>query len=214
MTLSTLPESVFQLIVAVLVGALIGLEREYHDKSAGFRTIIFISVGSTLFTIVSITLGGPGDQARIAAQIVTGVGFLGAGTILQNGGGKLVGLTTAAMIWVVAAVGVAIGSGQYVLAGAATVVILLVLWVFPIIDSKLDPIRDLYHYTVVVSITSDALDKVAAVFAAEGLKVLSATRSRKHQMITCVFSVAGARNKHQQATNKIVAMPEIEEFHL
>jgi putative Mg2+ transporter-C (MgtC) family protein len=118
--------------MAVLIGGVIGAEREFRDKSAGFRTLIFICVGACLFTIGSIELGGPGDPVRIAAQIVSGIGFLGAGAILRNGV-KITGLTTAATIWLVAALGMAIGGGLYLLTGAAAVV-LVVLWIFR--DSK------------------------------------------------------------------------------
>ena len=90
--------------LAILIGGLIGAEREYRDKAAGFRTLIFITLGSTLFTMFSARLGGPEDPVRIAANIVTGIGFLGAGTILRGEHG-VTGLTTAAAIWLSAALG-------------------------------------------------------------------------------------------------------------
>ncbi len=103
-------EDVARLLFAVLVGGLIGAEREYRDKVAGFRTIIFICLGATLFTLFSVKLGGAGDPARIAANIVSGVGFLGAGAILRSGE-RVTGLTTAASIWTTAAIGLAAGRG-------------------------------------------------------------------------------------------------------
>ncbi|HQN43268.1 MAG TPA: MgtC/SapB family protein, partial [Anaerolineaceae bacterium] len=92
------PEDLLKIVLAVLVGGLIGIEREYRDKAAGFRTLIFICVGAALFTILSVRLAGDKDPTRIAASIVTGVGFLGAGVILRDGG-RVIGLTTAAAIW-------------------------------------------------------------------------------------------------------------------
>lgn len=117
-----------RLLVAVVLGALIGLERERHNHPAGLRTMSMVSVGSCLFTLLGASLfRGPGeDPTRIAAQIVTGVGFLGAGAILRDGGG-IRGLTTAATIWVVAAIGMAAGFGAYVLAIGGTALVLLAL---------------------------------------------------------------------------------------
>jgi len=121
-----------KLIVAVLAGAAIGLERERAGKPAGLRTNILICLGSALLMDLSmhvgILVGGPriGDPGHIAAQIVTGIGFLGAGTIMQSRG-VVLGLTTAATIWVVAAIGMIIGAGQYVEAVGSTLVVLVVL---------------------------------------------------------------------------------------
>ena len=117
-------ELIRRLITAALLGALLGFEREVHQKSAGLRTNILIAVGSALFTLMSIEMSGPsGDPARIAAQIVTGIGFLGAGAIMRTGAG-VQGLTTAAAVWVNAAVGVASGGGAYHLAFIATAITL------------------------------------------------------------------------------------------
>jgi putative Mg2+ transporter-C (MgtC) family protein len=123
-------QDLIKLLFAAIAGAVIGFERELHDKPAGFRTMILIAVGAALFTILSIHMVGDSDVAdrtRIAAQIVTGVGFLGAGAILHARGG-VVGLTTAATIWAVASVGMAFGSGQYLLGILATVLVTAVLF--------------------------------------------------------------------------------------
>ena len=116
------------ILCSVLCGLLVGVERQFKQKPAGARTLTLISVGSTLFTFASILMAGPqGDRGRIAAQVVTGVGFLGAGAIIQNRG-TIVGLTTGATIWTVAAIGVLVGGG-YAAAGivlTALVVLMLV----------------------------------------------------------------------------------------
>jgi len=116
-----------RIVLAAVLAAVVGYERETADKPAGMRTHILVGVGSTLFTLVS-AYGFPGysEPTRIAAQIVTGVGFLGAGTIFR-GEGFVMGLTTAATIWAVAALGMAVGAGMYVTAIAATVVMYVVL---------------------------------------------------------------------------------------
>ncbi|MEN3038614.1 MAG: MgtC/SapB family protein [Candidatus Kryptonium sp.] len=114
----------FKFVLAIIFGGLIGLERELKGKPAGFRTNILICLGSALYTIISIKISN--DPGRIAAQIVTGIGFIGAGTIIQSKG-TITGITTAATIFVVAAIGLAIGSGQIILATIFTIIVLLVL---------------------------------------------------------------------------------------
>lgn len=119
-------------LLAITCGGLIGIERELKEKPAGFRTNILICLGSMLFmwlsSHVALAVAGdrPADPGRIAAQIVTGIGFLGAGTIIQARG-RVVGLTSAAMIWVVAAVGMSIGAGYLAIGVTTTGLILLVL---------------------------------------------------------------------------------------
>ncbi len=114
-----------RLLVALVLGALIGAEREYHRHPAGLRTMSAICVGSALFTVLG-TLILNTDPTRIAAQIVTGVGFLGAGAILRSGA-SVRGLTTAATIWVVAAVGMAAGFGYFILGSICTALVLVML---------------------------------------------------------------------------------------
>ena len=121
-------ELVKRLCLSAGLGAALGFEREWRQKSAGLRTNILIAMGATLFTMMSIDVstGSGGDSTRIASGIVTGIGFLGAGAIMRTGAG-VKGLTTAAMIWVNAAVGVAVGGGEYRVATIATIVALIVL---------------------------------------------------------------------------------------
>jgi putative Mg2+ transporter-C (MgtC) family protein len=124
-----LAHDMLKLFFAVLLGGAIGLEREIVGKPAGLRTNILIAVGSTLITIMSVRFAyhhHGTDPSRVAAQIVTGVGFLGAGSILQSQA-SVVGLTTAATIWAVAGIGIAIGAGYVPIAAAATLIILLCL---------------------------------------------------------------------------------------
>lgn len=119
-------EEFLKIIVALVLGGVIGFEREYRDKPAGFRTNIFICLGSAIFTIMSLkmlTLYGF-DPGRIAAQIVTGVGFLGAGAILRSGN-KIRGLTTASEVWLVASIGMCVGFGHFLIATFAVVVVVI-----------------------------------------------------------------------------------------
>jgi putative Mg2+ transporter-C (MgtC) family protein len=120
-------EALVRVFIAGVVGAIVGLERELAGKPAGVRTYALIGMGASIFTVGAIAAFGPGDPgARVAAQIVTGIGFLGAGTILHTRN-RIVGLTTAAGIWVVAAVGMVIGSGLYVLGIGSAVLLVLLL---------------------------------------------------------------------------------------
>jgi putative Mg2+ transporter-C (MgtC) family protein len=124
-----------RLLLAAGLGGAIGVERELRQKPAGLRTNILIALGSALFTAISIQMayaGGTSD--RISAQIVTGIGFLGAGAILRSGH-HVQGMTTAATIWVNAAVGMAAGAGEFLMATMATVITLLVLAVLPPIEA-------------------------------------------------------------------------------
>lgn len=117
-------ELVIRLIVSAVLGGFIGIEREVSNRPAGLRTHILVSVGSTLIMLVSIYGFDDGDPARLASQVVSGIGFLGAGTIIRTGN-DVRGLTTAASLWVCAGIGLAIGAGYY-LGGVITVVIILV----------------------------------------------------------------------------------------
>ena len=144
-----LTPDIIKLGIAVLVGGAIGLEREVQYKAAGFRTIILITLGSTLFTLFSIALEPDVSPSRVASNIVTGIGFLGAGTILREGG-RIGGLTTAATIWLAAALGMGIAVGQVDFVLAATGITLIVLVFFPGIGAWIDRLREARTYKIVV----------------------------------------------------------------
>lgn len=131
-------ELALRLAMSLGLGALIGLEREYHRQAAGFRTHSLVALGAALFTIVSAYGFEGADPTRIAAQIVSGIGFIGAGTILHYRG-SVRGLTTAASLWAVAAVGMAAGAGLYVLAFLGAALVLVALW---LMDRLADAARD------------------------------------------------------------------------
>ncbi|PLX28297.1 magnesium transporter MgtC [Candidatus Parcubacteria bacterium] len=118
---------ILQLLLAGLLGGVLGWQREHIGKPAGPRTYALVCIGSALFTIMSIKGFGELEPARIAAQILTGIGFLGAGIIMHKEGGVVVGLTTAAGLWVIAAIGMAIGLGWFWQAVIATLIILAIM---------------------------------------------------------------------------------------
>lgn len=132
---------IIRILISLVLGVVIGIERGISHKAVGFRTISLVCIGSTAFTLVSI-YGFPGvDTSRIAAQIVTGIGFLGAGAILHKGY-TTKGLTTATALWVAAAVGMACGAGMFVLAFIVTLMALILLWVLKPFKIHLDRMVD------------------------------------------------------------------------
>jgi putative Mg2+ transporter-C (MgtC) family protein len=131
-----------RLLISALLGGLIGIERETRKQPAGFRTHVLVCMGAALFTLISVSMmsqaGSVADMSRIAAGVVTGIGFLAAGSIFRARD-QVRGLTTAADIWVVAAVGMAVGFGYYTLAALATIISLLVLILGKVLDSYIKP---------------------------------------------------------------------------
>jgi putative Mg2+ transporter-C (MgtC) family protein len=206
-----LPEDLLKLLLAVLVGGLIGLEREFRDKAAGFRTIIFICVGATLFTILSFKLGGDEDPVRIAANIVSGVGFLGAGVILR-GNGRIIGLTTASTIWIAAALGMGIGGGQYLVVGAATVVVLIVLWVFRRIETRIESARDPRTYEVVIPNDRKTSKELEDLALESGLKITAQSRSKSGEEMILSLNVTGSTEQHERFSDKLLAHAEVKQF--
>jgi putative Mg2+ transporter-C (MgtC) family protein len=141
MTATPFSEALLRLALAAGLGGAIGLEREFRHKPAGLRTNMLIALGSALFSMLSVELGaGAGSPDRIAAQVVTGIGFLGAGAILRSGE-NVHGLTTAATIWVNAAIGMAAGLGSYTVAGVAAAITLSVLALMPVMEKIVDKRR-------------------------------------------------------------------------
>jgi putative Mg2+ transporter-C (MgtC) family protein len=138
MTPTSFPEAFVRLALAAVLGGAIGLEREFRHKPAGLRTNMLIAIGSALFSILSVDLGaGAGSPDRVAAQVVTGIGFLGAGAILRSGE-NIHGLTTAATIWVNAAIGMAAGLGSYTVATVGAAITLGVLALMPVMERVVD----------------------------------------------------------------------------
>ena len=206
-----IPEEIIKLALAVLIGGLIGAEREFRDKSAGFRTIIFITVGSTLFTIFSFGIGNETNPTRIAANIVTGIGFLGAGAIMRDGG-KVAGLTTAATIWLAASLGMGLGGGRYMLVGISTIIILIVLWFFPVFERWIDDIRETRNYSISLPPKSDLIDELPQIFSEYGVKV---TRQAEHKIASNIqLSVYtfGKPEHHKKLVKRLMKEKEIIEL--
>jgi putative Mg2+ transporter-C (MgtC) family protein len=165
-----------KLLLAVLLGGAIGFEREIKAKPAGLRTNILICIGACLLTDISTRVGlvngvRIGDPGRIAAQIVSGIGFIGAGTIMQ-GGGVITGLTSAATIWVVAALGMAVGAGFYIEASGAGLLVTVVLAWLGRAEHAIRRLRRIVHYTIVTK-PGTPFDDVRNTLSAQGITVVS-----------------------------------------
>lgn len=149
-------EMVLRLLLAALLGGLIGLERENLNKAAGLRTHTLVSVGSCLIMLVSISMylqfssGANADPARLAAQVVSGIGFLGAGTIMRSGV-NVKGLTTAATLWVVAGIGLAVGSGNYLAATFTTFLVYILLVYFYRIEELVSRKKRVYNLSIILT---------------------------------------------------------------
>jgi putative Mg2+ transporter-C (MgtC) family protein len=165
-----------RLVVAALLGLAVGFEREIHGHPAGLRTHMLVAVGSGLFTVLSAygfgagSIAVPIDPTRIAAQIVSGIGFLGAGAILKDGI-VIRGLTTAASLWATSAVGMAAGAGEYVIAAVATATILVSLW-------PINALAERLHGTAVPEVQLrlamdhlEALGKVTGILVSHRLEI-------------------------------------------
>lgn len=190
------PEDIFRILMALLVGGLVGLEREFRDKAAGFRTLIFISIGAALFTIFSSRLALDSDPTRITASIVTGVGFLGAGVIMRASG-RITGLTTAALIWVTAALGTGMGAGLYSLSLVTTGIVLVVLWFFPSLEHWVDNIHEERYYEVVCRLRYEKLAELQKLFHQCGLKARAFHTVKLGEQMVCSFQASGAHRGHE-----------------
>jgi putative Mg2+ transporter-C (MgtC) family protein len=204
-------EDILKLFLAVLMGGLIGAEREFHDKAAGFRTLILICVGATLFTIFSLKLGGTDNGTRIAANIVSGVGFLGAGVILRDAG-RVVGLTTASAIWLTSALGMGIGSGYYWLSTIAVAVILLVLLVFPFLERRINAMREERTYEVVCFGQAEKFDQLEAAFKGFGLHLRAHKQVRSGTRLHWTWVLHGPPLAHERFIRLLMGDDEISEF--
>jgi len=194
-----------KLVVAAVLGGIIGIEREFHDKPAGLRTNILICVGSTLFMSISNAFG----DTRIGAQIITGIGFLGAGSVLHSHGFVL-GLTTAATIWVVAGVGMALGSGMYSVAVFATAMSLAILYFLSFLEDKIQG-RKAYTYALVVTDLQQALASINKVLQACSVSAVSFNFKKRSGNYRVWFNLIIPRETNLKILQGLSAVPEITE---
>ena len=212
MPMDILTENLIKIGIAVVIGGIIGAEREFRDKAAGFRTIILITVGSTLFTIFSMSMDPGFTRTRVAANIVTGIGFLGAGAIVREHG-RIGGLTTAATIWLAAALGMGIGAGELVFVTLSTLIVIIVLLVFPRLELWIDRIRESRTYKIVVSTANvDKIDQINEALAAHELTVYEHHQSKSGNTIVGTWQTIGSPKHHERFALIMVKDKDIEDF--
>ena len=184
-------EDTLKIILSLVLGALIGLEREYRSKAAGFRTITLISIGSTLFTIVSIKLGGAANADRVAANIITGIGFIGAGVVFKDAL-TITGLTTATAIWATAALGMAVGAGDYKVAGEGLLAVLVVLSLFEYVQNWIDSIHQKRAYKIIFDKHTMQIDDIDKAIAEMNLRFTKRKEMRINNELIYFYDVYGS----------------------
>ncbi len=202
--------TVVRLIMAAVLGGIVGIEREAKHKPAGLRTNMFICVGSAFFTILSERLAGQfvGDHTRIAAQIIPGIGFIGAGSILHSRGG-VTGLTTAATLFVVASIGMGVGGGLYAPSIFATIVIFVALHFLGYFETWFDlkPMNMIYEVVgenpeTIIARVNEVLEEERRI-----MQTVQVGRSNSHFRVQ--FTVEGTHSEQEQLLRRLRQIPEI-----
>jgi putative Mg2+ transporter-C (MgtC) family protein len=198
------------LLIAMSLGACIGIERELSDKAAGLRTNILICVGACLFTLTSVRLFDVRD-AHIPAQILAGVGFLGAGAIMRDGE-HVTGLTTAATIWVVAAIGMTVGFKHYSIAASAALIVLIVQAVFPRLDAWVDELRQRHTFRISSDLDDEGLEQIKTIFRDSDVKVLRRKLMKKSGLYYSEWYVSGPRLEQKNVVRLLLNNPHVREL--
>ncbi len=196
--------------LSLLLGSLLGLEREYQNKPAGFRTIALICVGATLFTILSYRLGNSVSVDRVAANIITGIGFIGAGVIFKNNN-TVYGLTTASTIWLAAGLGMTIGVGAYILSVAILIIALMVLSFFETLQNKIDSFHERRVY--ILTYEKSDFDKICEhEMKKHQIKYKKIKEARTQKEITCEYVVFGKDKNLNQFNDYLMTSEDIRSF--
>jgi putative Mg2+ transporter-C (MgtC) family protein len=202
---------ILKLLLSIVIGGVIGAEREYRSKSAGFRTLTLICLGSALFTVFSELIGAGSNPDRIASNIATGIGFVGAGVIFKGDIG-VNGITTAAMIWVTAALGMGIGAGYEWVSVIACVLILIMLFIFGLAENWIDHLNQTRNYKIQTEFNEETMGKFEKCFEAHHLKYKRAREVKEGDTISGEWYVRGSKQNHLNFINEILHDPEIRRF--
>lgn len=204
-------DDIIKILLSLLIGATIGAEREYRSKAAGFRTVILVTVGSCLFSILSIQLGGDSDKTRIAANIVTGIGFLGAGAIYRDKI-SIRGLTTATTIWISAALGMAVGFGQFYVTIVVTCIVMLILLSFNWFQRIIEGVNQEKNYKIKFDNNALHIRHIENLFTKYDLGSTRIKQERNGDEITILFSAEGGEKNHEIFTEALFQEPDIKSF--
>ncbi|ERJ57580.1 MgtC/SapB family protein [Sphingobacterium paucimobilis] len=203
-------ENLQTVLVSLLCGSIVGMEREYRNKSAGFRTVILICLGATIFTMAS-RLGNLSDD-RIAANIVTGIGFLGAGVIFR-GKFSVQGLTTAAVIWTVAAVGMLVGFGQFILGISLAVLMVVVLSLFQKMETFLSNVY--FSRTIYVTFIDNRVGRLyefETFLIDQGVDAIRKGIEKNGEKLTVVYDISSRRQRVRMMNEKIISLEYVDSF--
>lgn len=187
-------QDLYLIFISILIGLIIGWEREYRNKTAGLRTLMLVSVGSCIFTILSLKIGVDNPD-RLAANIITGIGFLGAGAIFKDEN-KINGITTACTIWVTAALGMCIGSGHIFLAIISATVVFFVLWNLLALEKWIDNKHKISDYRITTIFDQNTLSKFETLFTQHHLKYVKITLSKTEDKIMVHWKLEGTNKQH------------------
>lgn len=205
-------EEVAQVSVAFVIGAILGIEREFRSKPAGFRTMILICVGSCLYTILSKELGDGTSTDRIASNIVTGIGFIGAGVIFKEGI-SVNGLTTAALIWITAALGMAIGDHQYPVATVVTIIVVIALFVLEPVQRFINGFHRVKDYKIrLVENTSQFKQDIEEFFTVNGLSYRCMKTIKDNMEPVYLYRISSPDRNYDLVNQFLLSHHEVKSF--
>jgi len=211
MNLSLYFEEAAQVSIAFVIGAVIGLEREFRSKPAGFRTMILISVGSCLYTILSKEVNA-GSSDRIASNIVTGIGFIGAGVIFKEGI-TVNGLTTAALIWITAALGMAIGYHNYPVAIVVTIMVVIALFVLEPVQRFINGFHRVKDYKIrTVELGSNFKNDLEVFFSQHDLTYRCMKTIKENKDAVYLYRISSPDRNYESVNQFLLNHKEVKSF--
>lgn len=206
-------EILLKILLAAVLGGIVGLERELSHKDGALHTNILIAVGSALMTLLSFEMAETwksADPARVVAQVVVGMGILGAGVIIKERF-MVQGLTKAATIWTVAGIGMAVGMGYYLTAFAITLMVALILWVLKFVASILESQHALYPYIISTEDRAAVLLVIKKILTELGIKYHDAKMRKTDEGYEIEISLLTSKNKNQSFLEKVMQVPGVKE---
>ncbi len=199
-----------RILISFAVGSIIGFEREYRSKAAGLRTMIMICLGSTIFTIVSLIID-PDSQDRIAATIVTGVGFLGAGIIFKDGL-SVTGLTTASTVWIASALGMVIGVGEYFVAFFSLLVVLIVLVLMERVQLLIEQLHQVRSYKISIKTTDAFITSMENELTKRKIAFRRKRDLKQRNFYLLIYDVSGNEKKLDAFNDFLKSNSQVEWF--